>query len=90
MPKVKETKIKKKVPKNVQTQKKGTICKLMKLKLHQLLDESEITELHEVFNKKEGRKMNKAELRTALEEYGGLKYSDDAFETIFKQMNSSW
>lgn len=80
----------KKQHKNVHAPKKETRCKFMKLKLHQLLDEAEITELHELFDKKAGRRMDRAELREALEECGSLKYTDANYDLIFKQMNSSW
>lgn len=86
----KDVKNKKKPPKTVQPPKREKKCKFMKLKLHQLLDETEITDLHELFDMKEGRRMDKDELMEVLDEYASIKYDTNTYETMFRQMNAAW
>ncbi|KAJ8932565.1 hypothetical protein NQ318_023098 [Aromia moschata] len=57
------------------------------LPLHKLLDESELTKLHNAFNKEEGRRMNQATLLTALSKLANIEYRDTRFNDTFKKMN---
>ncbi|KAJ8982884.1 hypothetical protein NQ317_004314 [Molorchus minor] len=57
--------------------------------LYKLLDETELTKLSKIFNRKHERRMDKEELRKVLYKVGYIEYDQDKFDDIFKKMNTS-
>ncbi|KAJ8918541.1 hypothetical protein NQ315_013046 [Exocentrus adspersus] len=64
------------------------VCKNIRLKLHQLLDESEIMDLQVLFDAEEGKKMKKTQLLDALVDVACIKYDQNTFNVVYQQMDS--
>lgn len=58
--------------------------------MHQLLDESELVRLHDLFQKEDGMRMNQSQLKEVLNTVAKIEYPDDVFEKEFLKMNSTW
>lgn len=58
--------------------------------LHTLLEESEIEQIKTCFDKEEGRRMNKTQLKEILLASAKIEYDTEKFNLIFARMNSSW
>lgn len=59
-------------------------------KLHELLDETELLQLNDLFNKEVGRRMDRQKLKEVLANVAMIEYPDEKFEKEFLRINSSW
>lgn len=58
--------------------------------LHELLDETELLLINDLFNKEDGRRMDRQKLKEVLANVAMIEYPDEKFEKEFLRMNSSW
>lgn len=58
--------------------------------LHQVLDETELLQINELFNQEEGKRMNKGRLKEVLAKVAKIDYPEDVFERTFLKINSAW
>ncbi|KAL1498296.1 hypothetical protein ABEB36_009115 [Hypothenemus hampei] len=57
--------------------------------LHELLDETELIQIKNIFNKEEGKRMNKEQLKDVLLNVAQVEYPDDMFDREFLKINIS-
>ncbi|XP_050294962.1 WD repeat-containing protein on Y chromosome-like [Anthonomus grandis grandis] len=57
--------------------------------LHKLLDETELAQLNDLFNKEDGRRMNKTQLKEVLAKVARIDFPPERFEVEFLKMNAS-
>ncbi|XP_076266144.1 WD repeat-containing protein on Y chromosome-like [Rhynchophorus ferrugineus] len=57
--------------------------------LHQVLDETELLQINELFNQEEGKRMSRARLKEVLAKVAKIEYPEDVFERTFLKINSA-
>ncbi|KAH1000024.1 hypothetical protein HUJ04_001903 [Dendroctonus ponderosae] len=57
--------------------------------LHELLDETELVQINDLFNKEDGRRMSREQLKEMLARVAKIEYPDEIFEREFLRMNAS-
>lgn len=58
--------------------------------MHELLDETELVQINDLFNKEDGRRMSREQLKEMLARVAKIEYPDEVFEREFLRMNASW
>lgn len=67
------------------------IIKDASLPLHKLLNEFEILKIKEAFEREDGRKLNREQLKETIAREASIIYSEPRqYDVIFRKMDSTW